>query len=138
MQLDSYRPAEAGFTLLEMIVVVTIMGLSLSFVAPRLTTWLDRLRSGSERQQFEDSLASLASDARRAGHTIFLRSVGPGIEKSKDDAPIDLPRGWELQVEPPIAFRYDGLCTGGTVRLMFPAGEASYRLAAPYCRLQQL
>jgi len=53
---------------------------------------------------------------------------------SNEPSPIELPSSWSLTVEPPIAFRYDGVCTGGEVRLSFPAGERSYRLQSPYCR----
>jgi hypothetical protein len=53
---------------------------------------------------------------------------------SNEPSPIELPSSWSLTVEPPIAFRYDGVCTGGKVRLSFPAGERSYRLQPPYCR----
>lgn len=138
MRLDSYRPAEAGFTLIELVVALTIVGLTLTFVLPRLSEWVDRLELSSAQQRFEESLAGLGSQARRGGRTVFLRSNRPGAEKAADDATIELPRGWDLQAEPPIAFRYDGLCTGGLVRLITPAGEKSYRLLAPYCRLQPL
>ena len=138
MRSDFCRQAEAGFTLIEVVIAITVVGLTLTFVLPRLTAWIDRLESSSAEQRLEDSLAGLGSKARRAGRTLFLRSVKPGGEKAADDAPIDLPRGWVLEADPPIAFRYDGLCTGGTVRLTTSAGERTYRLFAPYCRLEPL
>ena len=82
---------------------------------------------------FEDALAGLGSKARRDGHTLILHSTEPS-SGGAELAPIDLPSSWTLIVEPPIVFRYDGICTGGMVRVRFPAGEKSYRLQAPLCR----
>jgi type II secretory pathway pseudopilin PulG len=125
-----------------MAIAVAILGLALSFVLPRLGGWVDRLAFSMRQQEFEDALAELGGKARRAGRTIVLRSTSsaqplPG-ENLPEKAAIELPSSWTLTVDPPIAFRYDGICTGGTVRLSFPAGEKSYRLRAPYCRLETL
>ena len=138
MQLDSYRRAEAGFTLIELVVAIAIVGMTLTFVLPRLAGWVDRLELSSAQGRFEDSVVGLGSEARRGGRTIFLRANRPGAPAAADEAPIDLPRGWNLEARPPIAFRYDGLCTGGIVRLLTPGGEKTYQLLAPYCRLQPL
>lgn len=138
MRLVFSRRVDAGFTLIEVVVALAIVALSLTFVLPRLTSWIDRFRFYSGQQRFEDALADLPSEARRAGHTIILRSSGSVRPKPADEAVIELPLDWLLEITPPIVYRYDGLCTGGTVRLIFPAGPATYRLAAPYCRPQPL
>jgi prepilin-type N-terminal cleavage/methylation domain-containing protein len=134
---DTCRRVDEGFTLIELVVAIAIVGLGLTFALPRLMEWVDRLAFSARQQQFEDALAELGSRARRAGHTVVLRSTDLA-PNSAEQAPIELPSNWSLTVEPPIAFRYDGICTGGTVRLRFPAGEKSYRLLAPYCRIEVL
>jgi prepilin-type N-terminal cleavage/methylation domain-containing protein len=124
---------DKGFTLIELVVALAIIGLGLSFVLPRMMAWVDRLAFSTRQQQFEDALAELGSRARRSGRSVVLRSTDLA-PNSNDPSPIELPSSWSLTVEPPIAFRYDGVCTGGKVRLSFPAGERSYRLQSPYCR----
>ncbi len=124
---------DQGFTLIELVIALAIVGLGLSFALPRLTTWVDRLAFSMRQQRFEDALAGLGSRARRSGRTVILRSTNV-VPNSTEPSPIELPSAWVLSVEPPIAFRYDGICTGGTVRLNFPAGEKTYRMHAPYCR----
>jgi prepilin-type N-terminal cleavage/methylation domain-containing protein len=125
--------ADKGFTLIELVIALAIIGLGLTFILPRMMAWVDRLAFSARQQQFEDTLAELGSRTRRSGRSVVLRStdLAPGSHQA---SPIELPSSWSLTVEPPIAFRYDGLCTGGKVRLNFPAGERSYRLQAPYCR----
>jgi prepilin-type N-terminal cleavage/methylation domain-containing protein len=132
----SHRVDE-GFTLIELVIALAIAGLGLTIVLPRMTAWVDRLAFSMRQQRFEDTLAELGSSARRSGRTVVLRSINLALN-SAEPSPIELPSSWTLTVEPPIAFRYDGICTGGTVRLKFPAGERIYRLQPPYCRPEAL
>ena len=125
--------ADKGFTLIELVVALAIIGLGLSFVLPKMMEWVDRLAFSTRQQQFEDALAELGSRARHSGRSVVLRSSDLATH-TNEPSPIELPSSWSLTVEPPIAFRYDGVCTGGKVRLSFPAGERSYRLQSPYCR----
>ena len=125
--------ADKGFTLIELVIALAIIGLGLSFVLPRMMAWVDRLAFSTRQQQFEDALAELGSRARHSGRSVVLRSTDLAAH-TNEPSPIELPSSWSLTVELPIAFRYDGVCTGGKVRLSFPAGERSYRLQSPYCR----
>ena len=127
------QQADNGFTLIELVVALAIIGLGLTFVLPRMMAWADRLAFSARQQRFEDALAELGSRARRSGRSVVLRSTDLAPNPN-EPFPIELPSSWSLTVEPPIAFRYDGICTGGKVRLSFPAGERSYRLRPPYCR----
>jgi prepilin-type N-terminal cleavage/methylation domain-containing protein len=138
--LDTRRRADRaqpdrGFTLIEVVIALAIISITVSFVLPRLAEWIDRLAFSMRQQQFEDALAGLGTRARQSGRTLVLRSTGsaPGLAEA-----IEVPSTWDLRVEPPVAFRYDGVCTGGTVRLNFPGGEKTYRLQAPYCRPEKL
>jgi prepilin-type N-terminal cleavage/methylation domain-containing protein len=128
---------EGGFTLIELVVALAVVGLILTVTLPRMSGWLDRFGFASKEQRVHDSLAGLAETARRAGRTVYLRSSGKST-KAADSAVIELPSGWTLTVESPIIFRYDGVCTGGTARVTFPEGELSYRFDPPFCHPQPL
>src|SRR5713226_6201949 len=102
---------DRGFTLIELVVALAIVGLGLTFVLPKLTASVDRLAFSMRQQRFEDTLAELGTNARRKGRTVVLRSTNLALN-SAEPPPIELPSSWALTVEPPIAFRYDGICTG--------------------------
>jgi prepilin-type N-terminal cleavage/methylation domain-containing protein len=131
------RRAESGFSLIELVVALAVVGLILTVTLPRLSGLLDRFGFSSEEQRVRDSLAGLGAAARRAGRTVLLRSTDKSGNLA-DSAKIDLPGGWSLTVEPPIIFRYDGVCSGGTAHATFPSGELTYRLDPPFCRPQPL
>src|ERR1700730_12509370 len=66
---------DKGFTLIELVVALAIIGLGLSFVLPRIMAWVDRLGFSTRQQQFEDGRAKLRSRARHSGRTVVLRST---------------------------------------------------------------
>jgi prepilin-type N-terminal cleavage/methylation domain-containing protein len=128
-----FQRVDEGFTLIELVIALAIVGLGLTFVLPRLSGWVDRMAFSMRQQRFEDALAELGSKARRSGRSVILHSTN-FAPNSTEPSPIDLPSTWAVTVEPPIAFRYDGFCNGGTVRLTFPEGEKTYHLKPPFCR----
>jgi prepilin-type N-terminal cleavage/methylation domain-containing protein len=131
------RRADSGFSLIELVVALAVLGLILMVTLPRLSGLLDRFGFSDKEQRLRDSLAGIGATARRTGRTVFLRSTNKSAGDA-DSAKIDLPGGWTLTVEPPIVFRYDGVCSGGTARATFPEGELTYRLDPPFCRPRPL
>lgn len=53
------RGGEAGFTLVEMLVVITIIGLIMSLVGPRVLTYLSESKTKTARIQIESLTAAL-------------------------------------------------------------------------------
>ena len=47
-----------------------------------------------------------------------------------------LPEGWNIVVDKPIRYRYDGTCSGGTLRLIAPGAEQKYLMKPPLCELR--
>src|SRR5467141_3332414 len=103
MRLASFPRADDGFTLIEVVVALAVIGLTLTFVLPRMAGWLDGLGFSAKQQRLEDSLAEMGVKARRSGHPIFLRSSDK-IADPANTAAIELPHGWTLTVDPPILF----------------------------------
>jgi len=68
-------PDDSGFTLIEIVVALAVVGLIVGMVIPVATGWLYRLGQSSQLQGVEDALADLSAKARRSGRTISLRSI---------------------------------------------------------------
>jgi len=111
-----------GFTLLELLLVLTLAALATALVAPNIA---QRLRQSEERsliERVEDLLAGLPSRARQA-----QQASSWSVEQLS--APLALDPEPQLRLSGPLQYDARGLAAGGTVLLQ--KGErtlASWRI----------
>lgn len=136
-------PRPGGFTLLELLLAMTLMGFLVALVLPRLDQlylsfvfWLDQDR-------VEREIASLSGRAYLEGKALRLATWPPPVPGAPAPAPgldetvrLVLPQGWRVVVDPPILFRPDGACSGGNVVIESGDVRRSFRLEAPRCRIK--
>lgn len=107
----SCRRAEArragGFTLLELLLVLTLVALLTGVVAPRMWQWVQgaRLRAGVDgiRAELEALPQRAFSGAQRLAVT--------------EDGPLPLPEGWRLELAAPLVYEANGMTAGSRLRL---------------------
>ena len=133
-QVDAPRGrAQSGFTLLEMIVVMAIIGLAAATVVPALGRVVATVRYNGEVQDIANQLGRLAFRAYSSGKPMTLSE---DVQKSPKTAIVEMPSGWSLTIVQPIHFNAMGLCDGGSVSIIAPDGDVkSVRLAAPDCAI---
>jgi prepilin-type N-terminal cleavage/methylation domain-containing protein len=110
----SRRGAAAGFTLLELLVVLALLALVTGLVAP---TAGRSLAAARERAASADVHALLEE--------LPLRSFRAGTEQTYTSRALNellpgLPNGWVVEVTPPLRYAANGVAAGGTVRLLAP------------------
>lgn len=118
----------AGFTLLEVVVVMAIMALAMGIILPRLGTFADSFGAAHDRETIIEAVASLGFVARTRGQVIEYTG-------QTEILPGEIPEGWQVQVDQPIRFHASGACDGGTVRVVGADREFVYRLEPPRCRV---
>ena len=137
-----------GFTLLELLVVLALVGLVTAVAAPGLERLYAALTRASERDYVLDQFAGLGLRAMHQGRS-FVVFGSEGAPASALPAPaallvrdgyepfaIDLPEGWELRLEPPLRVRASGVCLGAELVLQHRGTEDSrLDLQAPWCRI---
>jgi prepilin-type N-terminal cleavage/methylation domain-containing protein len=143
MSLASRHATErpGGFSLLEMVVALAIMGLVGALALPSLQKITERTGFSLDLQDVERQLDQLPQVAASQGKALVLSS-SPSTEypapanTAREPYPVKLPEGWQITVDAPINYRYDGTCGGGRLHLTTPASESNYLMKPPLCELR--
>ncbi len=160
------RAAVRGFTLLEVLVVLALVGLLTGFSLPQFSVVRDRLEFALNRESFERDLGSLSYLAFKEGRPIVLAGRYPrrpsdaqssaGSTQAPDDGPIylepgqlsavrpmlsseatlNLPAEWNVTVDSPIYYQTSGFCSGGAVKLTIGQRLYVYDVKAPLCQAE--
>lgn len=134
------RPSAArapnGFTLLEMLVVLAVLGLLAALAFPALGTAWDRARFAFGRDTIERELDLLPLRAYTQARRLVLDypEGAPPEGAGAESVRLPLPEGWTLATQAPIVFTETGVCLGGEVAVALGGERYTYRLEAPRCR----
>lgn len=124
-------PSQAGYTLLEMIVVMAILAVSTAIAAPpsyrMARAWQEATQVDDVLQQIEH----LPSQVRTTGTPLNVQG--------EDEIPsITLPPGWTLRLETPLQVQVNGACSDSEATLVTTHQAIGLRIQAPFCRIQRL
>ena len=160
--LGGVTRAQAGFTLLELVVVLLLLALVAGLAVPNL----ERLYAGAvrstERAYILDQLASLGRRAMQRGRAFVVVGSGDASRAAAGEADdpgparrrpagfalppaaradhaanvIDVPDGWEVSFDEPLVVRANGVCLGAELILRhLGAVDVRIRLEPPFCRV---
>ncbi len=119
---------QRGFTLLELLVVLTLVGMIAAVVGPRFLDMANKLRHRNEWQKVQQAINELP---------FAVQQKGEGVVLGSDTSEIFLPQGWQLKAPQPIYYLANGICLGGELQIL--AGgviKQSIQLESPYCQWQ--
>lgn len=126
LKLRTHPASESGYTLMEMLVALGLLGLTLTLVAGNGVQMLGRWTEQSEFRSVRREIAQLRYEA------YFRRQPIEWLPDS--EPPLSLEPGWTARVAEPIYFLPTGVCLGGTVDVKAPTGRTeTVTLVAPDC-----
>lgn len=129
--------SSSGFTLIEILVVLAIMGMLTGIALPRLNSVYASVELSAQRRAIKDQIEGLGYLAYASGKSIVLESSDLAGEQAKD-YPMQIPVGWQIKLPKSLRYSSRGICAGGTLALVAPDGSAEeFRLSAPFCRIEE-
>lgn len=130
-----------GFTLLELLVVLVILGLGAAVATPSLVRLADKLDDRNKEDQLTLYLQGLpVAVMKRGGRFVLPATEGyVSLRNTVQNSPVLLPEGNSgyprIWVPKQIEYRPNGACTGGTIYWELSGGERfTHELKAPVCR----
>jgi len=117
-----------GFTLLEMLVVLALIGVMAGLALPNFSRFLESFTNSSRWSGIEREIADLPYQVFSAG--VALRLDAATATQRFPTIPSD----WRVETRAPILYRESGWCEGGRLAIVSAAGERrDYLLVAPAC-----
>jgi len=115
-----------GFTLLELLVVLVMLGLAAALVGPASLRSLERWRAADEMQRARAVLHSLPLQAQRSGRRLEIDGPRAPLEGLPESVQIRVVRPWSVTPE--------GYCTPGEADIVQEGVQRRIRVSSPYCR----
>lgn len=118
-----------GFTLIEVLIALSIIGLVAAVAVPGLAHRLDRAFSDADLQQVQTSMRMLPARVATLGVDLKLDTSATTTPLPDGSPPLDIPSGWELKVERAAMLSRTGACEAGSFVLGEPASGRRWRFA---------
>ena len=120
MQMLAISP-KSGFTLIEVMAVLLIVGLVASVLSPSMQRLADSFQARAEFLEIKGKIQSLSSVAVRRGEAVEVSDL-------------ELQEGWAASGD--VVYQPNGVCLGGDLRISYKEIEFHRQeLMPPFCRL---
>lgn len=132
------RQRAAGFSLLELLIVLAVVGLLAALALPNLGQLYQSANLATEREHILNQIAALGREAllHRRSYVVFGADSADAADPNFQPRRLDLPPGWTLELDRPLRVRATGVCLGAQATLRHAAAAepiARLELQPPYC-----
>ena len=144
--MSSRPPNAAGFSLLELMVVLALVGLLAIVALPNLPNLLASATRATERESILDQFAALGTEATLRGwDQVIVGTVGETAELDDEEVRalgtrylLDLPEGWDVRLDRPLIVRANGVCLGAKATILHNGSTVDQlALTAPLCKVRR-
>ena len=125
-----------GFTLLEILMVLLIVGLAGTIVVPRVSVIYDNLVLRGARELLLREIRALPMLAKARGSSFASQPGRYGVPLGDV---VTVPEGWSIEFSENLRYQANGFCLGGVVSLQHVSGTTwQYVLQPPFCLPEQV
>ncbi len=135
-----------GFTLLEILIVITIMGLTVALVLPNIQRSISNAVARTYFFEFQNQATGLRAKAYHENQAMMLVSSGqfvddPDAEVRSAEIQLCSPNvacGWTYKVSTPMLISAGGVCDAADVDLYYNAIRSAHLESQPDCHFKQV
>lgn len=120
---------DRGFTLLELLIVLALIGLVAAVVVPGLARTYDAIVGSGERADVVRALEGVPLQVRASGEPLAIEPS----DTVAFAALLALPEGWSAVLEAPLRVERSGLCHASKVRVTGRGVTETWQLTSPSC-----
>lgn len=128
---NRWRSTASGFSLLELLVVLALIGMLTALVAPNLQQTYSAIAGSGERAEVRRQLERLPLQARLQGDRIMIDADDLAAMAAR----MDLPEGWLVSPIDPIRIESSGVCHPAKVQVTGRGTTETLQLTAPACQV---
>lgn len=121
--------SSSGYTLLEAMVVISLIGLLAGLVLPRLSTLYDGVKWSGEKNEVLRQVTQLGYIAYTRNRNLLLTRYP--VPQGMEPVPLDLPQGWEIAADKPVRYNAKGVCFGGVIHMKYKERTLTVVLEPP-------
>lgn len=120
-----------GFTLIEMMAVLTLAALMAGVAIPAMQRWFESISERAQLTEVSIQFQRLASRAALLSQTVKLDKQSWNSKLNDGEPALSLPEGWAVSSDNSVIFYHSGVCAGGEVDLSAPQKRQIRLLIAP-------
>ena len=130
--------SSAGFTLVEMLAALTIMGMMAGLLLPNFQRWFSATEQRVNASALAIQLQNMHVRAALAGQDFLLTAESASSDMADGKPVLTLPPGWRLIEGTQLRVRASGYCDDAHVDFQGPAGGVRLFVRAPNCEVTRL
>lgn len=124
MKYSDMTAQARGFTMIELLVTLVLLGLIAAVVAPGLDSWVSARQAAAARTALASQFATLPLKASQQSESLVIESADQlGLE------------GVALTFKEPVVILANGFCKGGQGTLELTDRRYPFSVLPPYCEL---
>lgn len=127
------RSLVAGFSLLELLVVLALIAMLTAMVAPNLQRTYSAIASSGERAEVRRQLERLPRLARAEGVRIVINADDGAALTAR----LELPEGWAVQPLEALRIESSGVCHPARVQVQGRGTSETLLLSSPACQVRE-